>query len=202
MPVGVIASFSPENYLTSTQAGVTLGTEVGDPQPSFYNNFSIDNSYTYDAGSIVLPVAGPDGTAPRVIKTHASIGYRKAKWDANKSKTPPWFPEIAVNTPSGDVFLSGTLDIPLPLLRSDQSQYIYKVAGEYTYVQPGAPRDSSNVWNTGAYPFKPALMEMWQIFSPAFDTVGEPIEPNWSDRNYVWTSEEIAGFFMSPSLIT
>jgi len=191
---------------------------VKDQQSSQYINYSNDNSYSYNAGMLVLPVAGPDGSAPRIIKTHASIGMRKMEFSTSKSGAPPWVPAIATNTQSGDIFLGGTINAPLPEISSNQSEMIYAMHGSYMFVQPGAPRGVNDVFDTSEYPFQLPLIS----FMSAFDTLAnnssngsvqwaadddtnqsiESNEPNWDDASYTWRDMSIPGFFMSADLLS
>lgn len=182
--------------------------DVKDNQAGAYNKYALNSEYTYDEGTLVLPVAGVAGSLPRIVRTHAPIGYRTVKFDAHKTRCPPMFPKIATNTPAGDVFLCGNLNLPLPYLGTDQSQRIYQVTGEYKYVQAQGVRgsDPNTIWETGEYPFATPLIEMMEIMSPSFanENVSPPTgpkEPNWKATDWKWFNTSICSFFMSDKLI-
>ncbi len=175
-----------------------------DPQFGNYSSYNSDNGYSYNPGVLVIPVAGPDsGESVRIVKIHAKIGLRSVSFDASKSNTPPWFPQIATDTPSGDVFIGGAVAMPLPKLSSDQGQLIYSVSGAYQYVQASGPRDSSSIFQTGEYPFDNGLVRIFQNQHPAFKDAAQtnPNVPKWTDPEYKWTAYSIAGFFMDDGLI-
>lgn len=179
--------------------------KLKDPQFFLYDKYNLDNEYSYDSGTLVLPCAGPDGSPPRIVKTHASIGFRKCTLDSQKTGAPPWFPRIGVNTEAGDIFLGASLSIPIPAITTGQTGYRYSVRGEINYVQPGEPRGADDVFETGEYPFETPLIAFWGALKvpaftglPGFET---PIEPNWLNSQYQWLSTSVPGFFMYSGLI-
>lgn len=151
-----------------------------DAQAALYNKYNMDSEYTLNSGTLMLPVAGPDGIAPRLIKTHSSIGIRKVRFDAHKSGSPPRIPKIGDDTDSGDVFLNGAVNFPLPIIADTQATYVYPAQGEYIYAQVGprsnlvpiyegsdqlridannyGPRNGSSKFQTGQYPFNTPLI--------------------------------------------
>ena len=110
------------------------GPLKSDHQSASYDGEVNASSYSYDKGLLVIPVMGPDGTPPKVIRVHAPVGYRKVQWSYKKRATPPIMPSMS-DTPSGDLFLTGDLSLPVPALGGAQNQLDYVAAGEYTYVQ-------------------------------------------------------------------
>lgn len=152
-----------------------------DGQPDNYFTYQQGNNYSYDAGLLVLPVAGPDGSPPRVVKTHATIGRRSVSVHAIKVDTPPVIPSLGVNTAEGDIFLGGGLSLPLPQINSNQNGFNYFADGQYEYVQPGPPRgyDPTDCFQTGNYPFALPIIDAlanYTVLKAA--TVGQTGDPD------------------------
>jgi len=91
--------------------------------------------YDRDEGLLAIPVMGPAGTPPKVVRVHAAIGYRRVNWAYNKRGAPPIMPSMSNTTDNNDIFLGGDLSLPVPALGGDQNQLDYVATGEYTYVQ-------------------------------------------------------------------
>lgn len=139
-----------------------------DAQPEFYYEYKQGNEYTYDSGKCVLPVAGPDGTPPRVIKTHAVIGRRSMSVTALKPDAPPVIPKMGYDTKEGDVFLGGGLYLPLPQINGNQNGFNYRASAQYEFIQPAAPRgyDPNSAYQMGVYPFVTPIIETMALLKP------------------------------------
>ncbi len=150
-----------------------------DGQPENYYTYEQGNEYTYDPGLLVLPVAGPDGSLPRVIKIHAAIGSRSIVTNAVKVDTPPIMPSLGVNTSEGDIFLSGVLSVPLPQINSNQNGFNYFANFQATYLQPGPPRGYTDIdcFQTGNYPFALPIidaMAQYVLTAATINSTGDP----------------------------
>lgn len=105
-----------------------------DMQMHRYVKAGVESKYTRNEGLLVIPVMGPAGTPPALVRTHAPYGLRQSEFEAVKSGTPPLFP-APVDTGSGDVLLNATLLIPAPT--GDQSGLpVFGIRGNYLFVQP------------------------------------------------------------------
>lgn len=125
-------------------------------------NYEYDDhvsDFSRDEGLLVCPVMGPVGTAPKILRVHSPFGFRKIRFSARKRGTPPVFPAIGRDTPSGDVFLQGNLSFSLPWLGGDQGQLDYACAAEYTYAQ-AAVRGSEDNFQTGRHPYRTDLVNL------------------------------------------
>jgi hypothetical protein len=89
---------------------------------------------------MVLPVAGPDGTPPVIIKTHAKLAFKSVSWSAMKSGRPPRIP-CPEPADGNEVLLSSVLSPATPKLQTNGLSHIWSIAGTYTYVlmNPLAP---------------------------------------------------------------
>lgn len=134
-----------------------------DAQAGCYEDSQQSSHYSRDLGLLVLPVAGPDGSAPRVIKTHAVVGYRTVDFDYKKRGTPPMFPTMQ-DTPSGDSILAGDLSFAMTV-GGQQQQYGYAVKGQYGYVQNGPlnPYDPSNQPDSQSQDFDPPTLPLTDV---------------------------------------
>lgn len=154
-------SMSPSGPMDPSLSGSLSSSGIYDGQPDNYDNFKQNSSYSYDSGMVAIPIAGPDGTPPCVVKLYAAIGMLTRRTSAAKVNTPPIMPSIAFDTKEGDLFLSGTLNLLLPQINQSQTGFNYYANSEYTYVQPGAPRGSNpatDTFQSGEYPFEIPLI--------------------------------------------
>lgn len=139
-----------------------------DGQPDAYYDFKQGNEYTYDSGNCVMPVAGPDGTPPQIVKLYAAIGSRTIAVTSLKVDTPPILPSIGRNTDEGDIFISGAISLPLPQINSNQTGFNYRGTCQYEFVQPGVPRgyNDGDTFETGRYPFALPIIQAMALARP------------------------------------
>lgn len=122
-----------------------------DLQSVNYRQSKLESTYTRNEGLLVIPVMGPEGTAPAIVRVHAPYGVRAADFSYQKQASPPMFPSI-VDTPSGDILLGATLNMPAPI--TDQQQnLVYGVRGTYEYVQPLGGRTQDDPFPIDSHPF-------------------------------------------------
>ncbi len=106
---------------------------IVDKQRDNYRHASIKSSYTSDDGILVIPVMGPVGTPPVMARVHAPIGYRTTEYHASKQGSPPVYP-AQYDTPSGDIMLSSSVEIPGPV-EDSQGKLVFGVRTVYNFVQ-------------------------------------------------------------------
>lgn len=126
-----------------------------DSQIANYRGATNESKYTRDEGLLVMPVMGPEGTPPTVIRMHGGVGFRKVRWDAEKLGAPPLIPAFT-DTPN-DTILSSDLYFSVPIVSGSQVQYMYEAHGEYTYVQ-NVTRTVGSDFQTGAMPYQTQAM--------------------------------------------
>lgn len=125
---------------------------------------SSDDEYIRNEGYLVLPVAGPVGTPPKVVRLHAPFGIRKHHFKVAKEVVPPIMPAIG-DTQSGDMFLGAGFSVTATMAGSQQA-YAFGGSGTYSYVQamwpftdmtgnqyPGLRGDPGITVQTSDYPF-------------------------------------------------
>lgn len=108
------------------------------------------SQFIRDEGLFVMPVIGPEGSAPVVIRTHAPIGYRRGTYKAVKSKGPPLFPAQA-DTLSGDIILNSSISFPTPQ-EGLNMDLVYGVDCDYWYCQ-ALPRGTEDSFPINSHAF-------------------------------------------------
>ncbi len=129
--------------------------KVYDLNSTAYQRAQLHSSYSRDEGLLVIPVMGPAGTFPKVVRVHAPYGTREAEFDYVREGAPPVFPAQA-DTGSGDVILSGRVTFPVPQERG--SKLVFGARGSYTFVQAAVLRGPDDPYQFDRYPF-PSLVD-------------------------------------------
>ncbi len=190
-----------------------------DAQPHNYVDYRQFNSYSYDPGILVLPVAGPpldaDDTPvpPRVIRVSAPIAFRSERTSASKVLTPPIVPPISADSPEGDVNIGGNLSLPLPQVNPGRG-FNYFANMERKFVQM-SPRGSlpTDTFQMGNYPFPLPDIDLLTATNPSLtvDYSGDPEETvleseqppdggTTQNVNWAWTSTTFMPFcFFQPA---
>jgi len=192
-----------------------------DSQSGSYDLNTQQNEYTREEGLLVLPVAGPTGSYPRVIRVHAPYGFRTVNWGMKKRGAPPVCP-VMNDTPSGDMFLGSSLSLGCPTVGGGTNQLDWVVAGTYEYVQGasagaaqpvrGPTEDAdSYTFQTGTRPFQTSLF--WMLVLGGGSTQGNYLgeitapksyTPEYisSKPDYKYLSSDLYDTFFSPDLIS
>ena len=122
-----------------------------DLQYYYYKGSSAKSRYVRNNGLLVIPVMGPAGTAPILVRTHAPYGARETDFEYMKQGSPPVFPSPE-DTKTGDILLSSTVEIPAPVT-SQQGGLLYAIRGHHAYVQPLGGRSQGDTFPIDAHPF-------------------------------------------------
>ncbi len=205
-------------------SGVVGTTLAPDGQGPFYEDYRLGNDYSYDAGYLVLPIAGPDVIPDNpdyvpyaLIKVCAATGMRRQRFKALKAETPPLLPAIGDDTPEGDIFLGGSLSLPLPQINSAGTGFYYSGNGSYLYLQPASPRgyNAEDTFQTGSYPFAIPLLDglaATTLRAATIDNSGDPDETtdettqgplgNIQSDSWQWLSTTWLPAFFLPGLDT
>lgn len=151
-----------------------MAEDTLDFQYDNYRKSTLGSSYSRSEGLLVIPVMGPEGTAPVVVRVHASFGVRTVSFDYAKQASPPLFPAIQ-DSQSNDILLSADLMFPAPIT-DGQQQLVFGVRGSYEYVQPGGGRTQGDAFPIDAHPFATKI-----------DMLGEmQTDITNPDVNFVW----------------
>jgi len=126
-----------------------------DSQIESYRKATNESKYSRDEGLLVLPVMGPAGTPPTVLRMHGGVGFRKVRWEAEKLGAPPLIP--AFTSTSNDTIMFSDLYLSTPKVSGSQVQYLYEAHGEYTFVQ-NVTRGVDSNFQTGNMPYQTQRM--------------------------------------------
>jgi hypothetical protein len=141
--------------------------QLVDTNAHLYTGSQGSSAYTRDEGLLVIPVMGPAGTAPSVVRVHAPYGVRRSRFAASKLYQPPLFPPAA-DTTSGDTILHSEITFPTPAL-GPEGALEFSVAGEYVYVQPDGGRDTESTFPINRHPFPTTINVLNRLRKPAAD---------------------------------
>jgi hypothetical protein len=136
--------------------------QVYDLNSTAYQRAQLASSYFRDEGLLVIPVMGPAGTMPSVIRVHAPYGTRTSDFDYVREGHPPLIPAQA-DTNSGDVILTSEISFPVPQERG--SKLIFGAKGSYTFVQATTLRGPDDPYEFDRYPF-PSLVDALGQLNP------------------------------------
>lgn len=127
--------------------------------------------YHRNRGLLVIPVMGPAGTPPVVVRVHAPIGYREVDFSYAKSGGPPLMP-AAADSNSGDLILTEEHNFPAPTPDQD-GRLMYGVAGHFTYVQPYGGRTPEDSFPIDAHPFPTQVDALGEFDLSGVDSASE-----------------------------
>lgn len=103
------------------------------------------SDYCLHEGLLEIPVMGPVGTAPVVVRTHAAYTTRKADFRMVRNKRPPVIPTpgdtlAKSSSVKGDIYLGGHIKLNSPT-KDSEGYLVYTVSGTYNFVSPVDARE-------------------------------------------------------------
>ncbi len=110
-------------------------------QDLYQNGVDQNNTYTFEPGTCVLPVAEDPPTDPELLKTwspvdviklHAPYRVRRVSYKTLKQNNPPVIPKP--QDTGAFVFLSGAVSVGT-ILNQSFTNFDWAVSGEYVYVE-------------------------------------------------------------------
>ena len=106
-----------------------------------YSDYRTDTHTHFDEGVLVLPVAGPPGTPPKIVRTHAPHVTRRVNWIAEKLNAKPKLPHW--NTSNGnDILVSAHFNSTSPAVGANH--LTFRADGIYVYAS-AAPSNMDNI---------------------------------------------------------
>lgn len=139
-----------------------------------YSEYAQDHNFEYDDGLVVMPLA-QSTPGHRLIRIHGGVGMRVVRWKAERVGQPPTAPAHA-NT-LGDTILSSSVHAALPLPQPQSGTYLFKMWGEYRYVQNEPRIVGTNSLPTGAHPYPVEPMDsMAQAAAGSTSTSAAPLD--------------------------
>lgn len=94
--------------------------------------YSCTRSRSSDSGLLVIPVAGPAGTPPKVVRVHGGLELETVDFSASSIGAYPKVPHPDINDPNL-LRLGGSQSVPLPMIQP-QGPHRWTIAGSYSYV--------------------------------------------------------------------
>ena len=159
---------------------MALSIDQIDLQTARYRKSSIASRYTRDEGILVIPVMGPAGTAPVMVRTHAPYGVREVEFDYIKQGSPPLMPSLT-DTNSGDILLKTSVTVPAPAT-DQQNNLLYQTVGGYTFVQPLGGRSQNDVFPIDAHPFITKVDTLGEMDPYIGDPTLRKVDGQWSQQ--------------------
>ncbi len=102
-----------------------------------YTDYKIDREAKVHQGVIVIPVAGPPGTPPKIVRTYAPYMEKRATWAVERLGVQPVVPHWDTGDPNTiPVELNFYPMSPLPI---DEYRQAWRMEGEYHYVSSISP---------------------------------------------------------------
>lgn len=149
-----------------------------------YMHSSGESKFVRDEGLLVLPVMGPSGTAPRVMRVHAPFGVRSSVYDGAATGRPPLLPAPG-DTGDGDTLMTSSYTFPIPRPNEDGSA-IFGVRAEHTYVQPDGGRGAEDTFPMDKHPF-PTILDMIEELPPPTGNAADDVDWHWNVAGYPMT---------------
>lgn len=112
-----------------------------------YPDYRTDFHHDIDEGLLLLPVAGPPGTPPKIVRTHAPYMTKRASWVAEKINDKPTLPHWDTSNPN-DILVQAHWQPMSPV--AGLGFYVFACRGTYTYVSAVAPSKDNLVLPMGA----------------------------------------------------
>lgn len=145
--------------------------ELVDTNAHLYRDARSQSAYVRDEGLLVIPVMGPAGTAPAVVRVHAPYGLRRSQFTSQKVGQPPLFPPQA-DTTSGDKILTSDLVFTTPVPMPD-GKLLFGVSGEYVYVQPLGGRGPDSTYPIDRHPYPTLINRLTALPPPTGDSIDD-----------------------------
>ncbi len=116
-----------------------VGDSTIDAQGQWYKNDKTNSvsRYARSEGLFAIPVSGPVGTPPKIVRLYAPMGVRQYDFNEQKDGFPPIMPQVS-DSQSGDTLVSADFSVAATMIGSQQG-YSYVGYGIYTFIQAQWP---------------------------------------------------------------
>lgn len=115
------------------------------------HQYSLVRQRNRDEGLLVLPLAGPPGTKPEIVRIHGGVETESVDFDVIKDGGPPIVPAYKPSEDNNQE-LSGTQAATIPMLKAT-GQQTFRMVGHYEYVHR-APKGLDSEMPTGMLPMQ------------------------------------------------
>lgn len=102
-----------------------------------YSDYKIDREAKVRQGILTIPVAGPPGTPPKLVRTFAPYLEKRATWSVERINFPPVVPHWDTGDPNS-VPTEMTF-YPMSPMPIDDFRQAWRMEGEYSYVSAISP---------------------------------------------------------------
>lgn len=102
-----------------------------------YHDYKIDREARINQGILLIPVAGPPGTPPKLVRTYAPYMEKTATWEAERMNAPVQPPHW--DTGDENTVAVGLTFFPMSPMPVDEFRQAWRMGGEYRYVLAVAP---------------------------------------------------------------
>lgn len=119
---------------------------------SSYSKYNADSIYSFDPGTMVLPVAS-ETSLTVTVRQHGGYGTRTVQFDIQKQGNPPVIPGAA-ETVGADRLVSSIVNVNTPSPNPSTGGMNWTVKGEYQYVTRSNPKiPGLDILPAVAYPY-------------------------------------------------
>lgn len=116
-----------------------------------YRDYRQAHGFNHYPGTVIAPSSNRSGAA-RVLRVAGAYGTRVVTFDASRTGLPPVVP--APEDTDGDLYVGGTVNLPLPTINARTSTFVFSAAGQYTYLQSPVRVPGTDPMPTGSYPWQ------------------------------------------------
>lgn len=127
-----------------------IANQAGDGPHSRDERYGIDRKRYHDDGLAVMPVCGPPGTPPEIMRVHAGYEIEEIIVDTISENGPPKTPHFQPADPNL-VFMSGTQITSVPMI-SGRGGHCWTMNATYIYAHV-ATKGLAADFPTGKMPF-------------------------------------------------
>ncbi len=117
---------------------------------AWYTQYLVDPSYEVDNGVMMIPVAGPPGTPPKIVRKYAPCMRKTVEWTAERKGLQPTIPHWDTGNPQEIPAYRNIMPVS-PLLLND-TEHAWRAAGTYVYFLSVAPDPLNATYAAGANP--------------------------------------------------
>jgi len=169
-----IANNLPDTFPGQIDQGDSAISPV-EGTPEFHSDARYDARYEYFEGVFSIPVAGPIGTPPEIVRLHAPYGVKTVKGTGERRGEHPFVPDWELEN-DNLVRTYRSIQPTAPIIAVDGSR-IFRDTVEYSYVVVAAPQPQYDTYScpTSVVDLNPAdnyLLTPGQFVPTVFDSSG------------------------------
>lgn len=130
--------------------GTSISAAPAEGTSNFHISGQFDGHYEWDYGIRLMPVAGPPGTPPELIRIHSGFSWRKVQWTAARVGAVPICP---LPRPNANEVLARAIIKPLTPTVTQNGVRIYRTSGWYLYLMGAMPVIGTDRLSAGSAPW-------------------------------------------------